>query len=357
MNIAVIGCGYWGPNLVRNFLSIPDCYVTVWDLDTRKLERMSRLFRGIKVAAKFQTILEAQDIDAVAIATPVSTHHKLAKECLRANKHVLVEKPLAATSDQCEDLIKTAREMDKILMVGHTFEYGAAVNKAKEILEDGQLGEILYISSSRLNLGLFQPDINVIWDLAPHDVSIILYLLGKMPVRVNGQGKSHYFESIEDVATATLNFDNGEIAFLHASWLDPDKVRKMTIVGTKKMLVYDDIQPNEKIKLFDKGIDAPPYYNTFAEFQFAYRYGDIFTPRLEQTEPLKIECEHFLECIREKKPPRSDGHSGLRVVSILEAICKSMRNGGAAISMNNGFGRILDKPVIQHAVFSGEFAR
>jgi len=337
MKIAVIGCGYWGPNLVRNFLSIPDSFLVVCDLDPQRLERMFHLFRGIQVTTNYQEILADPDIEAVAIATPVSTHYKIANECLRANKHVLVEKPLASTSAACADLIKTAQEMDKVLMVGHTFEYCAAVNKAKEIVEAGQLGEVLYISSSRLNLGLFQPDINVIWDLAPHDISIILRILGKMPVRVNGQGKSHYFESVEDVATATLFFDNGEIAFLHESWLDPYKVRKMTIVGTKKMLVYDDIQPNEKIKIFDKGIDAPPYYDTFAEFHFAYRYGDIYTPRLEETEPLKVECEHFLECIREKKTPRSDGYSGLRVVSILEAISQSMHNGGTALPVNNGY--------------------
>jgi len=334
MNIAVIGCGYWGPNLVRNFLSIPGCHVALCcDVDTRKLERLIHLFRGIKTTSHYEDIFACREIDAVAIATPVSTHYHLAKECLQANKHVLVEKPLAANVEQCVDLIHIAEEMGKVLMVGHTFEYSAAVIKTKEILAEGQLGEVLYISSARLNLGLFQRDINVVWDLAPHDISIILYLLGKEPVSVNGQGKSHYFENIEDVATATLHFDNGEIAFLHSSWLDPDKVRKMAIVGTKKMLVYDDIQTNEKIKIFDKGIEVPPHYDTFAEFHFAYRYGDIFSPRLEQTEPLRIECEHFLDCIREKRKPRSDGYSGLRVVKILEAICTSIRNGGATVQL------------------------
>lgn len=342
MNVAVIGCGYWGPNLIRNFLSISGCTMDVCcDLDAHKLERMATLFRGIKVTSHYEDILASREIDAVAIATPVSTHHRLAKKCLQANKHVMVEKPLAASAAECIDLINTAKEMDKVLMVGHTFEYSAAVNKTKEILQQGQLGEVLYISSARLNLGLFQPDINVVWDLAPHDISIILYLLGKEPISVNGQGKSHYYEHIEDVATATLNFDNGEIAFLHESWLDPDKVRKMTIVGTKKMLVYDDVQTNEKIKIFDKGVSAPPHYDTFAEFHFAYRYGDIFSPRVEQTEPLKVECEHFLECIREKKRPRSDGYSGLRVVRILEAICRSIQNGGAAAPLRKGDGAMF----------------
>ncbi|MFQ5709357.1 MAG: Gfo/Idh/MocA family protein [bacterium] len=338
MNVSVIGCGYWGPNLIRNFYSAPDCHVSICaDLDVKKLERMRRLFPGIQVTTDYKDILRDPAIDAVAIATPVYLHYSLAKECLEAGKHIFVEKPLAASTEECIDLISLAEENGKILMVGHTFEYNPAVNKAKEILESGEIGDVLYIRCARLNLGLFQPDINVIWDLAPHDISILLYLLGKNPISVNGQGQSHYFEKIEDVATATLNFDNGQIAFLYASWLDPYKVRKMTIVGTKKMLVYDDTHPNEKIKIFDKGIEAPAQYDNFGEFQFSYRYGDIFSPRIEEREPVKIECEHFLGCIRENKAPRSDGYSGMRVVAILEAICESMKRKGALISMENGF--------------------
>ncbi|RMD86754.1 MAG: gfo/Idh/MocA family oxidoreductase [Calditrichaeota bacterium] len=344
MNIAVIGCGYWGPNLIRNFNAINECNIDLCcDLDPKKLERMTCLFRGIKVTTDFKEIINAKSIDAVAIATPVHTHYNLAKACLLANKHVLVEKPLASSSDECMELIRISKEMNKILMVGHTFEYSPAVNKAKEILQSGEIGDILYISSLRLNLGLFQTDINVVWDLAPHDISIILYLLNKVPTIVNAQGKAHYFENIEDVATETLHFNNGEVAFLHQSWLDPYKVRKMTIVGTKKMLVYDDVQSNEKIKIFDKGIDAPPHYDTFAEFHFAYRYGDIFSPRIEEREPLRIECEHFLECIRAKKTPRTDGYSGLRVVSILEAMNYSMNNNGSAVQINGLKKAVKDK--------------
>jgi predicted dehydrogenase len=313
------------------------------DLDQEKVERMRSLFPDIRVTDNYKEVLETPEIDAVAIATPVYAHHKLAKECLQAKKHVLVEKPLAASREHCLDLIRAAKEMDKVLMVGHTFEYTAAVNKIKDIIEDGQLGEVLYLSSLRLNLGLFQPDINVIWDLAPHDISIILYLLGKEPVTVNGQGKAHFIDNIEDVATATLHFDNGEIAFLHQSWLDPCKIRKMTVVGTKKMLVYDDVEPNEKIKIFDKGVKAPPHYDTFAEFHLAYHYGDVFSPRIEEREPLKVECEHFLECIREKKTPRSDGNSGLRVVAIIEAICKSIRSSGAAIQISDKYSDFRTK--------------
>jgi predicted dehydrogenase len=216
-------------------------------------------------------------------------------------------------------------------MVGHTFEYTAAVNKVKEIMESGELGEPLYISSTRLNLGLFQPDINVSWDLAPHDISIINYLLDEIPLSVNCQGKSHYKKDIEDVATITMNYANGVIAFIHSSWLDPNKVRKTTIVGSKKMLLYNDIETQEKIKIYDKGVDAPPYYDTYADFQFSYRYGDIYSPRLDDYEPLREQSKHFLECIEEGLTPRSDGYSGLRVVSILEAASESLKKDGKAI--------------------------
>jgi predicted dehydrogenase len=216
-------------------------------------------------------------------------------------------------------------------MVGHTFEYTAAVNKAKEIMDSGELGEPLYVSSTRLNLGLFQPDINVTWDLAPHDISIITYLLDTVPLSVNCQGRSHYKRGIEDVSTLTLNFEKGVIAFIHSSWLDPNKVRKTTVVGTKKMLLYDDVETQEKIKIYDKGVDAPPHYDTYADFQFAYRYGDIYSPRLDDYEPLRLQSEHFLDCILSGLTPRSDGYSGLRVVSILEAASQSLKKDGQAV--------------------------
>jgi predicted dehydrogenase len=250
------------------------------------------------------------------------------------------------------ELVQLAKEKQKVLMVGHTFEYTAAVNKVKDIVESGELGKILYISCIRVNLGLFQPDINVVWDLAPHDISIILYVLGETPVSVNSQGKAHFKPDIEDVATTTLNFKNGTIAFIHNSWLDPNKIRRTTIVGTRKMLVYDDIEPQEKIKIFDKGVEVPPYYDTYAEFQFSYRYGDIHSPRIEDFEPLKKECEHFLTCIQTEKCPLSDGVSGLRVVSILEASSKSLKLSGKSVhvqglnlikkkSKNNGNGYLM----------------
>ncbi|MFX0132631.1 MAG: Gfo/Idh/MocA family protein [Candidatus Hodarchaeota archaeon] len=336
INIAVVGCGYWGPNLVRNFNQLSTCrIVKCCDLCEEKLKRIKTLYPNIQTTSRLEEILEDSSIDGVAIATPVYTHFDIGKKCLDRDKHVMIEKPLASSSKKCMDLIQLAESKNKVLMVGHTFEYTAAVNKAREIVERKELGDIYYISCIRVNLGLFQPDINVIWDLAPHDISIILYVMQELPISINSQGKAHFKERIEDVATITLNFQNGGIAFIHNSWLDPCKIRRITIVGSKKMLVYDDVNSNEKIKIYDKGVEVPPYYDTYAEFHFSYRYGDIYTPRLNEYEPLRMECEHFIECIATGEIPRSDGYSGLRVVSILEAANKSLKNHGARELIND----------------------
>jgi predicted dehydrogenase len=313
---------------------------------------MKGLYPMVEVLSDYKQLLDKPDVDAVAIATPVKTHHPIAKEFLSAGKHVFIEKPFTHSYETAMDLIRVAEEKQCVLMVGHTFEYTAAVNKVKEIIASGELGRILYVSCIRVNLGLFQPDINVVWDLAPHDISIILYLMGEVPVSVNSQGKAHFNHEIEDVATTTLNFKNGLIAFIHNSWLDPNKIRRTTIVGSRKMLVYDDIEPQEKIKIYDKGVEVPPYYDTFADFHYSYRYGDIHSPRIEDYEPLKKECDHFITCIQKGMCPLSDGYSGLRVVSILEAACKSLKLSGKAIpiqglkalnkkSKNNGNGFVM----------------
>ena len=329
ISVAVVGAGYWGPNLIRNFNQIPSCTMKVCcDLDSEKLERIQSLYPNVETTSQFDDVLNDPNIDAIAIATPVYTHHKLAMAALQRGKHVLVEKPLASSVAECRDMVRAAEENQCTLMVGHTFEYSAAVNKAKEIIESGEIGEIQYISSVRVNLGLFQPDINVIWDLAPHDLSIILYLADEMPLAVNAAGSAHYKKDIEDVATTSLYFPSGNIAFIHNSWLDPDKIRKITIVGTKKMLVYDDISVNEKLKIYDKNVEVPPYYDTYAGFQFSYRYGDIYSPRIQDYETLRVECEHFLDCIRTGNRPKSDGYSGMLVVSLLEAATRSLRNKG-----------------------------
>jgi predicted dehydrogenase len=335
VRMGVIGCGYWGPNLIRNFFSVPNCEMSICcDKDEAKLKRMDKLFKGIRTTIDYRDLL-GDDIDAVCIATPVWTHFRLAEECLNAGKHVMVEKPFASSSKECRELIDLAKERERVLMVGHTFEYTASVNKIKEIVKSGELGEIFYVSSTRVNLGLFQKDINVIWDLAPHDISIILYVLEKEPRLVNAQGRDHFRKGIEDVALTTLTFDNGTIAFLHNSWLDPNKIRRMVFVGSKKMLLYDDVDQNEKIKIYDKGVEVPRYYDTFAEFHFSYRYGDIHIPHIDEYEPLKAECSHFVECITEGKTPKSDGCCGLKVVEIIEAANESLRNNGYAIPVNN----------------------
>ena len=334
MKIAVIGCGYWGPNHVRNFLQsnkVEELFCC--DLDQKRLDRIKKLYPTVKAVSDYKEILGMEDLDAAVIATPVSTHYQIAKDFLSRGKNVFVEKPFTHSSETAYELAKLAAEKQRVLMVGHTFEYTAAVNKIKEIIESGEIGRILYISCIRVNLGLFQPDINVVWDLAPHDISIILYLLGENPVSINSQGRAHFKSGIEDVATTTLNFKNGVIAFIHNSWLDPNKIRKTTIVGTRKMLVYDDIENQEKIKIYDKGIEVPPYYDSFAEFHFSYRYGDIYSPRIEDYEPLRKQCEHFIACIQNGRTPHSDGYNGLRVVSILEASSKSLKQGGKAIAI------------------------
>ena len=332
INIGVIGCGYWGPNHIRNYCFLPNCNMLMCcDKDRKRLERMKRLYPAIETTTKADLVFKDPRLDAVVIATPVFTHYPMARAALLNGKHVFVEKPMTHSVSTALSLINMAESMNRVLMVGHTFEYTAAVNRIKDIIEAGELGEPLYISSVRVNLGLFQPDINVSWDLAPHDISVISYLLGKTPTSVNCQGTSHYKRGIEDVATITLNYENGVIAFIHSSWLDPNKIRRTTIVGSKKMLVYNDVEPQEKIKIYDKGVEAPPYYDTYGDFHFSYRYGDIHSPRLDDYEPLRKQCEHFIECIEQGLQPRSDGYSGLRVVSVLEAASKSLRAAGQAV--------------------------
>jgi predicted dehydrogenase len=335
MKIAVIGCGYWGPNLVRNFSQlnkVDELYTC--DLDPKRLERVTNLFPSAKGVSDYKELLKMPDLDGAVIATPVHSHYSLARDFLEHGKHVLVEKPLTHSLESSLDLSKKAEEKKRILMVGHTFEYTAAVNKIKEIVESGELGKILYVNCTRVNLGLFQTDINVVWDLAPHDISIILYVLDEFPVSVNCQGKDHFKAEVEDVATTTLNFKNSLIAFIHNSWLDPKKIRKTTIVGTRKMLVYDDLESEEKIKIYDKGLEIPPYYDSFAEFQFSYRAGNTYSPRIEDYEPLRKQCDIFLECIKNENPPPSDGNNGLRVVAILEAASKSLKQAGRQIPIS-----------------------
>ena len=272
-------------------------------------------------------------IRSEVIATPVKSHYALAKASLLAGKHTFIEKPMASSAQECEELVELAEKKGLVLMVGHTFLYSPAVRKIKEIVEWGDLGEIRYICARRLNLGLFQKDINVAWDLAPHDISIILHIMEEPPQSVNCRGSAHVTPGIEDVTSMCLNFRNNRSAMIRSSWLDPRKTREMTIVGSKRMIVYDDVAQIEKIKIYDVRVERPPHYDTFGEFHYAYHYGDMYVPYIKQEEPLKSECQHFLDCIREGISPLTDGRQGLELVKILEASSASLKLGGAPVPL------------------------
>ena len=327
INIGVIGCGYWGPNLVRNFYTLSESRVLkVCDLNKDRLLHMKSLYPEVEITAKYEEVLNDENIDAVCIATPTPTHFKLAKKALLAGKHILTEKPLTDSSKNAKELIKIANKKKLTLMVGHTFLYTPAVNKIKKILAQAKLGRIYYINMERLNLGLFQKDINVVWDLAPHDISILRYITNKCPISVSAYAKANVYKPVEDMAMITLKYPGDFMAHMRISWIDPHKVRQIVIVGSKKMLVYDDIKPTDKITIYDKGVKAPKHYDSFEEFKFAYRYGDVTIPPIEDVEPLKLECLHFLSCIENKKRPISDGENGLWVIKIVEAIQASIKN-------------------------------
>lgn len=328
LKIGIIGCGYWGPNLIRNFVDLRGSEVVmVSDLNPQRLDRIHSTYPGVLLTENYTDLFQ-QNLDAVVIATPPPTHYPIAKECLEHGLHVLVEKPLTLNSAHAKDLIRLSDEKGLVLMVGHTFEYNAAVHTLKKLMDDGELGDIYYLDSARLNLGLFQRDLNVMWDLAPHDISIILYLMGKLPLAVSAQGTVCVVDKLHDVAYMNLIFPDNVMAHIHVSWLDPCKVRRVTVVGSKKMAVYNDVENLEKIKIYDKGVEAPPYSNNFGEFQLSYRYGDILIPNIRFTEPLKVECQHFLDCIIKHEKPCSCGEDGLNVVTILEAAQKSLTNMG-----------------------------
>ena len=334
LKVGVIGCGYWGPNLIRNFHQMKRTEMTrVADIDVNRLNHIKSLYPEIKITTNYRGIVDDPEIDIAAVATPVQTHYKFASELLRAKKHVFVEKPLTASSAEALDLVGMAREYGRKLMVGHTFLYTAAVRKMKAVIDSGELGDIYYINSQRLNLGLFQRDINVIWDLAPHDVSIILFLLGQEPNAVSAIGTSHINPAVEDVATITLQFQHNVIAFVQTSWLDPDKIRRMTVVGSKKMMVYDDVQPTEKIRIYDKRVEGPQHYDTYDEFHYAYKYGDIVIPKIDGAEPIRSQLNHFVDVILDGKALISDGNNGAQVVKVIEAAQMSIKDNNRPVAL------------------------
>jgi len=304
------------------------------DVNPQRLTHLKSLYPEVEGIMDYEHMLNGAGLDAIVIATSVKYHYAMARQSLLAGKHTFIEKPMASSSAECEELIEIAESKGVVLMIGHTFLYSAPVRKIKEIILSGDVGEIRYISARRLNLGLFQKDINVAWDLAPHDISIILELMDEFPIRINCQGNAHITPGIEDVTSMSLTFPNNRFANIQNNWLYPRKVREITIVGSKRMVVYDDVASLEKLRVYDSRVDVPPHYDTFAEFQYAYHYGDMYVPYIKQEEPLKIECQHFLDCIRQGLTPLTNGEQGLKLVKILEAASASLKRNGASVNLN-----------------------
>ncbi len=337
VNIALVGLGYWGPNLARNLVLLDGGRLhTICDSRPDQLARYAALYPGARATGDFEDVINDVGVDAIVLATPLETHHRLARAALAAGKHVLVEKPLAATSDECRDLINIAADRGRTLMVGHVFLYNSAVRKVKDYITSGELGDVMYVYSQRLNLGQVRHDANALWNFAPHDLSIIGYWLDAEPRQVVARGFDYLQPGIEDVVFMTLDYPRGIGANVHISWLDPMKIRRMTVVGSEKMVVYDDVSTDARITLYDKGvtrtsrrqdaaINAPMgRFETFGEFQLLLRAGDVLIPKVDFVEPLRVETQHFVDCIVSGETPLSDGHDGLRVVQALEAAQRSL---------------------------------
>ena len=335
LKVGVIGCGYWGPNLIRNFAACPStALVAVCDADVHKLEKVKTQFGHVALTRSVDELLE-QDIDAVAIATPVHTHHPLATQCLEAGKHVLVEKPLADSVASAESLVKLAEQRQLVLMVDHTYLFGNPVRKIKQLIENDELGELYYTDGVRINLGLFQSDINVIWDLAPHDLSIMDSVLGARARSISSWGCSHANKDIEDIAYINIDFDDRMMANFHVNWLSPLKVRQMIFAGKRKSLVFNELNPTEPIKVYDRGIDIEQLHDQQRRLQIGYRTGDVWSPHIEPGEALQTMVAHFADCVLNGCACESDGQMGLRVVRYLEAATRSIRAQGGRIVLSD----------------------
>ncbi|MDZ7267765.1 MAG: Gfo/Idh/MocA family oxidoreductase [candidate division KSB1 bacterium] len=332
MKIGVVGLGYWGPNLVRNFFATEGVEgVVCCDIEEQRLHKIRKVFPNAEVTTSFESLLQRPEVTALAIATPVSSHYPLALRALRAGKHVLLEKPMTTRVEHARELIALAREQGLTLMVDHTFVYTGAVRKIKEMIQRGEIGDILYFDSVRVNLGLFQHDTNVIWDLAPHDVSIMDHLIDREPVSVSAVGVSHY-NCLEDVAYLTVHFADQLLAHFHVNWLSPVKVRRILLGGSKHMVVYDDMEPSEKVKVYNRGVEITEkesVYQTLVQ----YRMGDMYAPKIDQTEALSRLTAEFADCIRTGRRPLTDGTAGCNVVRILEAAEQSLRSGGRVVPL------------------------
>ena len=333
LDLGVVGLGYWGPNLLKSLSRIPQVRLKyAHDIDKDKWTKLASLYRETHFAENFELLISDEDLDAVVIASPAPTHAALAQQALLVNKDVFVEKPLALSTADAEQLVKLAADRNRVLMVGHLLEYHPAVTRLKEIIDSGELGEIFYAYTQRLNLGIIRRSENALWSLGPHDLSIILRLLDREPVEVQASGQGYLDEAVEDVVFGTLRFTGNRIAHLHMSWFDPQKERKITIVGSEKMAVFDDTSTEGKLKIYDKGVRKPEHksYDGYGNL----RSGGMVSPDLPNVEPLKLECEHFVECLMERKRPISDGYSGLRVVRVLDALQRSMDAGGRPIVLS-----------------------
>ncbi len=333
VGIAVIGCGYWGSKHVRVFSELPNARLAmVADPSEARRAHVEHTYPNVPTVADYGDALRSDDVQGVVIATPVSTHYQLAREALLAGKDVLVEKPLTDNAAEARELCLLADRLGRVLMVGHTFMYHPAVEYMKGLVDSGVLGSIYYADAARLNLGLFQRDTDVIWDLAPHDLSILLYVLGCEPDSIRARGVSHVGARRQiDVAFLDLMFPGAMMGNIRVSWLDPCKVRRVTIVGSNKMVVFNDSNGEEKVRLYDRGVDLPHQTDDYGDFHLSYRYGDVTIPHLKMTEPLASECGHFVECIKGRKTPRSDGWAGFQVVQLLEAAHRSLALDGASV--------------------------
>ena len=336
VRIGQIGIGYWGKNLLRNFASLQGCRVNmVCDRQSAVLSEVRQLYPELAVTESYRELIESADLDAVVIATETPLHFELALAALKAGKHVFVEKPMARTSEEAAILREEAEERDLRLMVGHLLMYHPAFIYVRNLIENGDLGDVYYLYSVRVNLGIIRQNENAFESLAPHDISVALEFLQRPPVAVTAQGQAYLQPGVEDVAFATIFFEDGKMAHLHTSWLDPHKVRKVTVVGSRRMAVIDDVEGTEKVRLYDKGVDVRPGQATYVDFASAMtiRSGDIHIPKIDMQEPLLKECEHFVESVLSGKTPRSDGDNGYAVVRIMEAAQTSMKNGGMKVEL------------------------
>ncbi|MEK0418031.1 MAG: hypothetical protein RI949_2037 [Pseudomonadota bacterium] len=334
IQVGVVGYGYWGPNLVRNFMETPGAQVkAVADLDSQKLALVNRRYPSVKTTNRIEDLLHDPWIDAIAIATPVSTHFDLGMQALKAGKHLWLEKPMTESVDKAQRLIEEADRRQRVLIVDHTFIYTDAVRKMGELVRNGDLGQVYYYDSTRVNLGLFQRDVSVICDLAVHDFSILDYLLQEHPAALSASGTNHFPGTPENLAYVTLFYDSGTIGHANVSWLAPVKVRQILLGGSKKMLAYDDLEPSEKIKVYDKGVSFVADPDQIREMRIGYRTGDMWAPKVAMTEALRVEGEHFVDCIENGKTPQTDGRLGLRVVELIEAAHRSMRQKGATCEL------------------------